>query len=168
MSWDFTCPVCNSDSCVLPVGPKSSLILIIGDKPGIQEVKEGKPFGGALGGVLRTELSRYQIDMNQIRITNLWLHEPNKNEKCLDHGAKKAIAEAKGRKVILLIGSETVKYFCGCSVEGYNGLLVTSDWFPTAKVMAMIQPASAFHQAYGELRFAVEQFANLLKQEKLL
>jgi uracil-DNA glycosylase family 4 len=168
MTWEFECPICHSEDCVLPMGPKSSLILIIGDKPGDQEVKEGKPFVGATGGVLRTELSRVGIDMGKIRITNLWIHPPNANKDCQENGAKKAILEAQNKKVILLIGSDTVKYFCDCSVEGYNGLLVQSAWFPNAKVMASVQPAVAFHSGLGEVRFAMSQFAELLKKEGLL
>lgn len=166
--WDFTCPVCKSDECVLPVGPKTSPILIIGDRPGVQEVKEGKPFVGATGGVLRTELSRLGIDMAAIRITNLWLHNPNNEKRCLDHGAKKAVEEAMNRKVILLIGSDTVKYFCGESVESWNGLQIPCHWFPQSKVMVSIQPAVVFHSTLGEIRFALNQFAELLKKEKLL
>jgi uracil-DNA glycosylase family 4 len=166
--WDFNCPKCDTDDCVLPTGPKSSPILIIGDKPGQQEVKEAKPFVGATGGVLRAELSRVGVDMGKIRITNLWLHEPNKKQECLDYGAQKAIEESKNKKVILLIGSDTCKYFCDCSVEGWNGLLVESAWFPNAKVMASVQPAIAFHSGLGEVRFALKNFADLLMKEKLL
>ena len=166
--WDFECPVCKTDKSVLAVGPKNSPILVLGDKPGVDEVKEGKPFVGATGGVLRTELARYRVDMRRLRITNLWLHEPNANAGCLDYGAKKAIEEAKDKKIILLIGSETVKYFCKCSVEEWNGLVVKCEWFPEAKVMACVQPTIVWHSGLGELRFAMEQFANLLKMEKLL
>jgi uracil-DNA glycosylase family 4 len=168
MTWEFECPVCHSEDCILPVGPKSSPILIIGDKPGIQEVKDGKPFSGAISGVLRSELFRVGVDMGKIRITNLWLHEPNANKECQENGAKKAILEAQNKKVILLIGSDIVKYFCSCSVEGYNGLMVESSWFPNAKIMACVQPAMVFHGSLGEVRFALSQFADLLKKEGLL
>ena len=170
MSWEFefTCPICNSDNNVPPIGPKKSPILIIGDKPGQQELKEGKPFVGATGGVLREELAHHGGDMRKIRITNLWLHEDNKNKDCKEYGAKQALHEAQDKKIILLIGSDTVKYFANASVEEYNGLLVQCNLIPDAIVMACVQPTTAFHGGIGEIRFAIEQFAKLLKEEKII
>lgn len=166
--WDFSCPICKSENCVLPVGPKNSPILIIGDHPGKDEIKEGKCFVGPTGGVLRSELAKVGVDMRSIRVTNLWHHEPNRNKACLDYGAKKAIEESKSKKVIMLIGSDTLKYFCDKSVEEWNGLEVTSDWFPDAKVLACIQPATVFHGGLGEIRFALKSFADLMHKEKLI
>lgn len=165
MAWDFDCPICGTDKSVLPVGPRKSPVLIIGDAPGHQEVIEGKPFVGATGGVLRAELARQKIDLKQIRVTNLWLHEPNKKSECLEFGFKKALEEGNDRKVILLIGAETVKYFCNLSVEAYNGLLVPCQWFPHAKVIACMQPALVFHKSVGEIRFALGQFADVIRME---
>ncbi len=162
--WDFTCPVCKSDDCVLPVGPKNSSILIVGDHPGDEEIKEGKCFVGPTGGVLRAELAKVGIDMRAIRITNLWLHAPNKNAACLEYGMKKALEESIGKKIILLIGSEPVKQFCGISVEEWNGLEVTSEFLPNARVMASVQPATVFHGGLGEFRFAMQSFSDLLKE----
>lgn len=165
MSWDFTCPVCQTDATVLPYGPRKSPVLIIGDHPGKDELKEGKPFVGATGGVLRTELSRARLDYNRIRMTNLWRHEPNNNDDCLEYSAKQAIREGQERKVILLVGSGTVRYFTQLSVEEYNGLVVPCLWFPHAVVLACVQPATVFHGSIGEFRFAINQFMQTIKKE---
>jgi hypothetical protein len=141
--------------------------MIVGNKPGQQEIDERKSFGRAIGGVLRTELAKQKVDLNQIRLTNLWLHEPNNDSRCEDYGFQKFLKELPGKKVILVVGSDTVKRLCEVSVEGYNGLLVQSNWIPDAKLIACVRPEIAFHSGLGELRFALEQFAKYIKMEKL-
>lgn len=177
--WDFICPVCQNDACVVAVGPKKSPILLVGDKPGSQEIKEGKPFAGPTGGVLRAELARVGVDLGALRLCNLWQHPDERPDgrtkkewdvlrgKCLEHGAQQVLKEGANRKVILLMGSEPVKYFAGVSVEAYNGLCVPSQWFPHAKIVVCVQPAIVFHSGLGELRFALQHFADIIQQEKL-
>ena len=163
--WEFTCPVCKTDETVLPFGPKTSPVLIIGDHPGKDELRDGKPFVGATGGVLRSELSRVKLDSNRMRMTNLWMHEPNENDECMDVGAKAVLKESQGKKVILLVGSATVKYFANVSVEGYNGLVVACPYFPHAVAVACVQPTTVFHGTLGEFRFAMQQFAVVIRKE---
>jgi len=105
------------------------------------------------------EFRRCGVDIKRLRITNLWQHTKNENAGCLVHWAKKAIAEAKGKQAILLIGAETVKYFCGCSVEAYNGLLVKSDYLSAPVVMACVQPVNVFSGGLGEVRLTIQKFS---------
>jgi len=163
--WDtlYSCPICHTDECVPPIGPQNSKILIIGAFPGKDEIKEGKPMVGVNGGILREELRKCGVDMKRLRITNLWQHAPNDNAGCLVHWAKQAIHEAKGKQAILLIGSETVKYFCQCSVEAYNGLLVQSDYLKAPMVMACIQPVNVFKVGLGEVRLTIQKFSSHLE-----
>ena len=167
MSWDddlYTCPHCNRDDLVLASGSKKAEILIVAEYPGSEEVKKGKPMVGAMGGVLRTELGRVGLDMHQMRICNLWLHPKNKNENCLKHGMESVIKEARGRKVILLIGSDTVKQFCDEKVSEVSGLEVKSSYLSAPLVMACIQPAIVFHTSLGEMRLSLEKFAAKVKE----
>ena len=166
MSWDddlYTCPHCNRDDLVLASGSKRSEILVIGEFPGAEEVKKGKPMIGAMGGVLRTELGRVGLDMNQMRLCNLWLHPKNKSEDCLNYGLQKAIEEARNRKAILLIGSDTVKQFCNEKVSEVTGLEVKSPYFSAPLVFACVQPATVFHRSIGELRLSLEKFSKKVK-----
>jgi uracil-DNA glycosylase family 4 len=175
-AWDdvlneYDCPVCKREDCVPPTGMKSSPILLIGEFPGKDEIKYGKPFCGATGGVLRAELAYLGIDIKRLRICNLWLHEPSKNkaldEKCLAYSAGKVIEEAKGKKAILLIGSDTVKYFTGYSVKKVSGLCITSSYLSAPIIMAMPNPAEVFKGGgMGEVRLSLEKFAK--KVEELL
>ena len=167
MSWDddiYVCPHCNRDDLVLASGPKRAEILIIGEYPGAEEIKKGSPMVGGMGGVLRTELGRVGMDMRQMRLCNLWLHPNNKNEDCLKHGKNTAIKEAKGRKIVLLIGSDTVKEFCGEKVSEVTGLKVESPYLSAPLVFACIQPAQVFHAGLGELRLSIQKFAKKVKE----
>ena len=116
MSWDsdvYTCPHCNRDDLVLASGPRRAKILIIGEFPGDDEIKKGKPLVGATGKVLRNELARVDLDMNQMRLTNLWLHPPQKvhakdiegqkrKEQCFKYGLDQAIKEARGKYIAIM------------------------------------------------------------------
>jgi len=166
MTWDsdpYSCPHCGREDCVPAGGSRSSKILIIGEFPGEDEIKAGRPMVGRMGGVLRTELSRLGIDMRRMRLCNLWLHPPNKDENCFNHGVTQAIKEAQNKEAILLIGSDTVKYFCDTNVMSVNGLRVTSPYLSAPIIMASLQPATVFHGALGEVRLALKKFSIAIK-----
>lgn len=165
-AWEdiYVCPVCKTNDLVPPSGIEKSKILIIGEFPGIEEIKTGKPFSGATGGILRTELGKLGIDLSSIRTMNMWMHLPNKNEKCLEYGVQQVIKEAKGKQAILLIGSDTVKYFCDLKVHNVNGLEVKSNLFSAPLIMACVQPATVFHGTLGELRLSLKKFADKIER----
>lgn len=165
------CPSCGHN-LTIPTGPKDSEILLIGEKPGWEEIRDSKPFVGATGEILRSELGKLGVDMWRLRITNLWLHAaPNekdeeKYEACLKFCLQQAIAEATGRKAILLIGSDTVSVFCDQKVSEVCGLVVKSSYInPKTLVMACVNPAIAFHRAPGEMRLALQKFCALIKKK---
>lgn len=165
----YTCPVCKSEDCVPAFGYSKSQYLIIGEEPGHDEIKKGKPFTGATGGVLRTELGKLGLDMQKFRVCNLWLHpkstkKDNSNKECLEYSVQQVIKEAKGKKAILLIGSETVKFFCNKAVSNVTGLKVTSPYLSAPLIMACVQPATAFHGTVGELRLSLEKFVEEIKK----
>jgi len=165
MTWDddlYTCPHCSRDDLVLASGPKRASILIMAEGPGRDEIKKGKPMVGAMGEVLRYELAKANLDMNQMRLTNLWLHPKNKNEDCFKYGLEQAIKEAKNRKAILLIGSDTVLHFCGEKVSEVNGLEVKSSYLSAPLIFACVQPAMVFHGGLGEVRLSLSKFSRKL------
>lgn len=165
-AWEdiYTCPICKSTDCVPAGGKQNSKILLIGEFPGEDEVKSGKPFSGATGNVLRMELAKLGVDLSRMRITNLWLHIPNHNEDCLKYSVEQVIKEAKGKEAILLIGSDAVKYFTSKKVSQVNGLEVKSDYLSAPIIYACIQPAIVFHNVIGELRFALKRFSERIEE----
>lgn len=162
----FTCPYCKTEDMVLPVGNNKSPLLIIGEFPGEDEIKKGRPLVGAVGAIIKKELFYLGVDMSQMRITNLWLHAPNKNEKCFQHGVEKAIEEAKNRKAILLLGSTSTKYFTSMNVSDVAGLQVTSPYLSAPIIIA--SPHPNFNSGIGEFRLALKKFVKVIKNDNLL
>jgi uracil-DNA glycosylase family 4 len=162
----YTCPICKSNDCVPAGGNEKSKVLLIGEFPGTDEVRTGRPFTGATGGVLRTELAKLGIDLYGFRIANMWLHIPNHNEDCLNYSIQKVIKEAKGKQAILLIGSDTVKYFADKKVSKVNGLEITSPYLSAPIIMALVQPATVFHGCTGELQFGLKRFVKRIENDK--
>lgn len=155
----FTCPICKDESCVPPSGKKTSPFLIVGEFPGVEETIKGRPMIGLTGKVLKRELGLLGVDINQVRLCNLWQHKPNGNEDCFKHGMEVVINEAKNKKVILLLGSDTVKCFTGENVSNVCGLTLVSSYLSAPTIIACVNPAIVFHSAIGELRLALKKFA---------
>lgn len=163
---DTKCPICNL-KLVLPSGPHDAPILILGDSPGQEEIKEGEPFIGVSGRILRVELGRVGIDKKQCRVSNLFLHEKNKD--CLDWNLEQAIREARDRKAILLLGADCSKIFLKKNVTDVTGLFMTSDLLSCKIIMATVNPASLLHESgVGEIRLAFKRFAKRLEKEGIL
>lgn len=163
------CPACGEEG-VAPHGPKDAPILIIGEMPGDEEMEKGRPFVGPTGKVFKAELRRVNIEYALCRVTNIWLHPPTKNESCLKAGIDVALDEAKGRKAILLVGSECAKAFLDIGVMDVSGLQVESQMLSAPIIFAMPNPAIVFqpNRGVGEIRLALQNFADACEKVGLL
>lgn len=165
------CPSCGTTT-VRPSGPANAKVLILGEFPGKAEIEKGHPFAThyrftTAGKVFRKELERMGLSLGQFRVTNLWLHEPNKNENCYQVGYDQALDEAKNKKAILLVGSEVVELFTKYKVSDVSGLQVDSPILSAPIIYAMPNPAMVFHKGVGEIRLSIEKFARRLENEGL-
>jgi uracil-DNA glycosylase len=165
------CPSCTEKIC--PPSGKSKDILVIGEFPSRLEIERGHPFAThsmwmSAGKIFRKELERLGVSLNDFRVCNLWLHEPNDNENCYQAGFDNVLDEAKGKKAILLVGSETVETFTNYRVSDVSGLQVDSSILSAPIIYAMVQPALAEHRALGEVRFGTTKFIRRLELEGLL
>jgi hypothetical protein len=164
------CPICNAQ-LVLPRG--QSDLLIIGDAPDREDLTQGIPFASnpnymTAGRILRKEMELVGVSLNQFRLTYLWQHTPNKAEECFRLGYDAVLGEAKGKKAILLIGSDVVETFTEYKVSDVSGLQVTSSVLSAPIIYAMTSPALAMHRALGEIRHGVEKFVARLEKEGLV
>jgi DNA polymerase len=64
----------NATQVVPGEGPTSARIMLVGEQPGDQEDKQGKPFVGPAGGVLAKALEDAEIDRKLVFITNAVKH----------------------------------------------------------------------------------------------
>lgn len=77
------CGLCKSAQtvCMWGTGPAKARVMIIGEAPGAQEDKEGRPFVGRSGQLLREELLKVGVDSKDIYITNTVKCRPPDNAK---------------------------------------------------------------------------------------
>lgn len=69
------CPIgCNGTRAVPGEGPPQAPLLIVGEQPGDQEEREGRPFVGPAGRLLDEHLGRAGIDRSLVRVTNAVRH----------------------------------------------------------------------------------------------
>lgn len=166
------CPICDTRIC--PPSGASKDLLIIGEFPGRLEVQVGHPFATdrnfiTAGKVFREELKNVGLSLSEFRATNIWQHEPNNSEECWQLGYDTVLSEAKGKKAILLVGSDVVDTFLpNYKVSEINGLRVESPLLSAPLIVAMVNPALALHRSVGEVRFAIGRWKYWLETEKLI
>jgi len=114
------CPLHSSDSCTRKVpgeGCLQSPLMLIGEGPGFDEDKLGKPFIGRAGQLLTTILEKLNIDRRRIYISNVVKCRPPMNRtplakeiKACSHNLESELAFISP-KVIIALGSVPLNYF---------------------------------------------------------
>ncbi|WP_331749126.1 UdgX family uracil-DNA binding protein (plasmid) [Streptomyces sp. NBC_00984] len=64
----------HATQTVFGLGPADARTVLVGEQPGDQEDRQGKPFVGPAGGLLRKALAEAGIDENQVYFTNAVKH----------------------------------------------------------------------------------------------
>ena len=65
---------CNATQAVFGEGPKDALVMFVGEQPGDQEDKAGKPFVGPSGAILDDMLRKAGIPRDEVYVTNAVKH----------------------------------------------------------------------------------------------
>lgn len=107
------CPLIGAPGPIWGEGPPNARLVVIGQNPGSEEVKEGRPFIGASGRVLAAGLSRNGISRDRLFVTNAvkcWTSPgsfipPLAIEKCKPLLAKE-LSCLPNMKSILTVGAE--------------------------------------------------------------
>lgn len=100
--------VLKSDTYVSGDGPFPCSIMFVGEAPGKDEVREGKPFVGKAGSILKGILTRLNIERKDIYVTNtvkFRLAKPGKREGTLANRP----AEKKDIEACIHILKEEIK-----------------------------------------------------------
>lgn len=143
-----------------PIGKRDSFLLILGDEPGTVDIDGGYPFAGSYGAILESELHYIGIRMRDVRRMYVWPHVNNKKPECFSFGLNMVLKEATNRSIIFLTGSSVVKYFTGLEISKVSSLILPSEFFPNAVVIAAPSISTIFSDV-GEFRLAM----TTLKQE---
>ncbi len=168
------CEFC-SVSLIRPSGPPDADVLVAGYEPTPQDLEASRPFTGQLGDILRTELAREGIDLYQIRATYLWGHAPVKETKKIhpefDSHLARFLEECKGRKMILLLGTDLAKMFLSrisasgkVTATSLSGLTLSSPLLSASVVMTTLMPTVCISGVVGEFRLAIQRFAKQYRE----
>ena len=123
---------------------------------------------------LNKELGNFGLQLSQFTLTSLYLHQLPKSKKtkedkaviqgCIDFSIQEVIKLAQGKKIILLMGSETTKVFTGFSASEVYGLSCKSEMLPEVPVIIPApNPDKIMNQPVGELRIALKSLAEQIK-----
>jgi uracil-DNA glycosylase family protein len=142
----------NATQTVFGQGSSSAPIMLIGEVPGDQEDRQGKPFVGPAGRLLRMLLNEAGIDLQQVYLTNVVKREPrgkrrihktpNSSEiKACRFWLDAEIAALKP-KVIVCLGATAAQALLAREfrVTQHRGELIYSDLAPY--VMATVHPSA--------------------------
>ncbi len=106
-----------SEKIIAGVGPKPAAIMLIGERPGAEEIKLGLPFVGRSGQFLTEQLEKIGIKRGEVYITNVVKtfaegnKPPTKQEiKKFLPILQKEIREVQP-KIIVLLGNTATKVF---------------------------------------------------------
>jgi DNA polymerase-1 len=145
-------------------GSLDAEIVIVGEAPGEEEDKQGRPFVGYSGKILRAVLEALGVDLSKVYITNVVKCHPFGNQlskeivKCCKVRLEQELMRLKKRRLIIALGS-TAKEFFGIpgAMGDARGKIVDTRY---GKVLVSWHPAyrSLFQQDIVLGISAYEQF----------
>jgi hypothetical protein len=157
------CPNCTL-LLVEPVGPVRASLLLVGEFPNYDDVRNGVVGTGKVGEILRKELARIGIQLSSCRFLNLWQHA--KSKECdSDFHLSYVVKELEGHDWVLLMGSEITKALVGHGIMEVSGLKVKSKLFPKVKFFAIPNAGTLLHGDLGEMRLALDKFDKVRRKK---
>ncbi len=182
---DNKCPNCGK-LLISPHGNPVSPYLLVGDYPSYHETMQQVPFSfrqeqrpgrrqelPRSGDVLKDELLKVGIGLNDVLLTNLWLHEKGYVEEKVGNSKKTKKVDAcplswhldqlgrlfAGRTHVLLMGSEISQALIGVKSNVVSGLKVKVPGYSKIVFRVSPNPALVMSQPIGEFRLALQRFA---------
>ena len=154
------CGLAKGRTRVVPgEGPEPAEIMFIGEAPGFQEDRQGRPFVGPAGQFLEELLGLVGLRRDQVYIGNVVKCRPPNNRDPLptEIAACKHWLDAQIRlvnpQIIVTLGRYSMaRWFPGQSISKVHGRPVERDG---VLVFPMYHPAAALHQ--NSLRAAIEE-----------
>ncbi|MCX6023122.1 MAG: uracil-DNA glycosylase [Chloroflexi bacterium] len=131
-------------------GPEDARILFVGEGPGMQEDRQGRPFIGPAGQFLNELLASIGLDRTKVYITNVVKSRPpNNRDPAPEEIAacapwlEQQIAIIRPKIIVTLGRFSMARYFPGQTISRIHG---THKRVGDLTVFAMYHPAAALHQ----------------------
>lgn len=167
---------------VPPIGPTDApLLALVGEAPGPDEERMGRPFAGASGHLLDQLLNAAQIDRSKCYITNVSKIRPPANNfakfyyeegkfgyptMALLNAREELWAELKSvrPKVVVALGAEALKALTQHqSIQTYRGMMI--DHFGQ-RILPTFHPAYLLRGAYGERPIVEADLRKAIRQAR--
>jgi uracil-DNA glycosylase family protein len=167
-----TCTACHlherATQTVFSSGAQEARIVLVGEQPGDQEDKAGRPFVGPAGQVLSKALREAGIDRREAYVTNVVKHfkwtpggrsgkvrihqKPNAAEIAVCRPWLDTELEVVRPQVLVLLGATAAQALLGSwfRVTQHRGQWIDSDLAP--KVLATVHPSSILRAPDEEAR----------------
>jgi uracil-DNA glycosylase len=165
------CPKC-AKLLIEPFGNPTAPYLLVGDFPGYHETMANVPFAfrrkpteTRSGDILRDELNRVGISIQEALLTNLWQHQKDDKECDLSLHLDQLTSLFKDRTHVLLMGSDVTQALLGVKVNVVSGLNVKVPGFAKVRFWVSPNPSLVMGQPIGELRLAFSRFAEDVKRK---
>ncbi len=126
-------------------------VMFIGEGPGLQEDRQGRPFVGPAGAFLNQLLASAGLDRGKVFITNIVKHRPPDNRDplpeeiaaCSDYLARQ-IAAINPNVIVTLGRFSMARFFPSARISQIHGQAKLLD---RRLIVCMYHPAAALHRA---------------------
>ena len=145
------CGLCEGRTNVVPgEGPERPQIMFIGEGPGFNEDKQGRPFVGPAGKFLEELLASIDLTREKVYITNIIKCRPPGNRDPLPEEVQACSSWLEDQirllepELIVTLGRHSMaRFFPKGAIGKMHGAVASVDG---QKVFAMYHPAAALHQ----------------------
>lgn len=131
-------------------GPVNARVMLVGEAPGFNEDKQGRPFVGAAGRFLEELLGEAGLTREEVYITNVVKHRPPNNRDPLPNELAACLpwlerqVEIIDPRFIVTLGRFSLgTFFPGSMISKVHGEVREKDG---RSFFAMYHPAAALHQ----------------------
>ena len=155
----------HASQAVFGEGPRSSTVVFIGEQPGDEEDRRGRPFVGPAGRLLDRALEEAGIDRSSTYVTNAVKHFKFEERGKRRLHKKPSAGEIKACRpwleaelsrikpsVIVCLGATAAQTMFGAQfrLTQHRGQLIPQDWAP--KAMATVHPSAILRAPDEEQR----------------
>ena len=176
------CPSCNK-GCISPKLSNKPYMIVKQDLTQVELdtgsifVQKGKNKYGyehnTTSYYLNKELGSFGLQLSQFNQTALYMHQLPKSKKtkedkailqgCIDFSISEVVKLAQGKKIVMLMGSES-KIFTGNNASEIYGIPTKSELFPDVPVVIVApNPDKMLNVPIGELRISLKSLAEQVK-----
>jgi DNA polymerase len=176
---------CNATQGVFGEGPKDATVLFVGEQPGDQEDKAGKPFVGPAGAILNKAMDEAGIPRDEVYVTNAVKHfkwEPRGTRRLHSKPSAREVAACRPwleteinliqPELVVCLGATAAQSLLGPSfrITKQRGQMITdTKWAPA--VTATYHPSALLRapdeasreKAYAEFLDDLKKVARAMK-----